>query len=412
MLQVVKDKKLPIDSYCYTAAIEACAKGKMCDKALELLAEMEENGIEPSGVTYSVAITACGNGGQWQKALDLLDVMRKKNLSINLITYNSAITAVAKAAKHSTRAGRGDSQLWPKVKHLLDQISLDGLHPDGFSFSSAISCCGAEARWQEALTLLEQMEEGGPRTRPNKISYSAAISSCGKAGQVDIAVNLFRRMRDQGISADLVAYNSLLSALRASKRSDVAFELWSEMVGRTQSPSTALATARSDRATRPDIITVTNAIAAMTTEGNTEDERRNVDLVFSEAAKLGIVLHNDSLDSKSEIDLTGMSFPVARAACRFILNQLAPSYAKGEISENLSFITGVGVGKGQRRPDEAQRDDAPRCLTTLREYVKEVLLADFNPPLRSSTPARAQGTVQIEAQVIRAWARSNLALPS
>lgn len=53
----------------------ACAKAGLWEKALDLLKEMEEEGIAPTGVIYSVTITACGNGGQWQKALDLLDLV-------------------------------------------------------------------------------------------------------------------------------------------------------------------------------------------------------------------------------------------------------------------------------------------------------------------------------------------------
>jgi pentatricopeptide repeat protein len=82
LLQVVKDKKLPIDSYCYTAVIDgewqpsvcivvyigfyfsfsnmlhfawasiACAKAGLWRKALDFLAEMQENGVEATPVTY------------------------------------------------------------------------------------------------------------------------------------------------------------------------------------------------------------------------------------------------------------------------------------------------------------------------------------------------------------------------
>jgi pentatricopeptide repeat protein len=77
LLQVAKDKGLPVDSYCYTAVIDgkklesnqclfdfffaympfcvmvlACAKSKKWEKALELLEEMQKQGIAPTEVTY------------------------------------------------------------------------------------------------------------------------------------------------------------------------------------------------------------------------------------------------------------------------------------------------------------------------------------------------------------------------
>ena len=45
----------------------------MWKKALELLDEMEQNGIVANEITYSVAIKACGNGGQWEQSLALLE---------------------------------------------------------------------------------------------------------------------------------------------------------------------------------------------------------------------------------------------------------------------------------------------------------------------------------------------------
>jgi len=248
---------MPLDSYLYTAVIEACH----WQQSLELLAEMESKGIEPSEVTYSVAIKACGAGGQWQKALELLETMRRKKMPINLFVYNAAITAVSKAAKQRARGRDGDSdgQLWTEVMTLLDNMRKEGIDPDGFSFSSAISCCGSEGRWEEALQLMDIMENGGPRTRPNKVAYTAAISSCGRAGEVDHAMRLFRQMKENGMEADRVAYNACFSALRTAKKSEEAYELWDEMLGignsQQQQRTNKVATARS--VTTPDIITLT-----------------------------------------------------------------------------------------------------------------------------------------------------------
>lgn len=102
-------------------------------------------------------------------------------MRINLITYNSAITALARAAKGPQQQSQSldesdTSELWARALNLLDQMKADGIEPDGFSFASAISCCGASGRWEEAVNLLDIMREGGSRTQPNKVAYTAAIS--------------------------------------------------------------------------------------------------------------------------------------------------------------------------------------------------------------------------------------------
>ena len=112
-------------------------------------------------------------------------------MSVNLITYNAAITALSKASRQNARyidrrrrdnpsfeAVEGED-LWSRALLLLGKMKEDGIEPDGFCYSSAISCCGAEGRWEEALKLIQVMKRGGPRTRPNKIAYTAAISKFG-----------------------------------------------------------------------------------------------------------------------------------------------------------------------------------------------------------------------------------------
>lgn len=107
--------------------------------------------------------------------------MREQRMTVNLITYNAAITALSKASRFRMKSSGiqpeeiGSEDLWSRALLLLGQMKKDGIEPDGFCYSSAISCCGAEGRWEEALKLIEVMKQGGPRTRPNKVAYSAAI---------------------------------------------------------------------------------------------------------------------------------------------------------------------------------------------------------------------------------------------
>jgi pentatricopeptide repeat protein len=381
---VAKDKRLPLDTYIYTAVIEAVAKSKMWQKALCIFEEMQAVGLLPSEVTYSVMITACGNGGQWEKSMEFLDLMRKRGMQVNLITNNAAIAALAKAAKQrqlSNSIAEKNNQLSRKALELLKQMQTDGIEPDGFSYTSAISCCGSDGMWQDALNLFEAMRRGGPRTSPNKIAYTAAISSAGKSGQVDHAIRLFREMSEQGLAPDIVAYNALFSALRVGKRADVACELWKELCGNVEfdeaaiiRPTVARARARAYASVKPDIITLSEAIATVSSVSNDEISHKLIDDIFAEAVQLGIVLNSDPMDLNKKVDLSGMSFPVARAACRFVLQRITATPT--DAVRELAFITGVGVSTLRREPTQVN----PQTKTSLRDYMREVLLTDFHIP--------------------------------
>ena len=230
--------------------------------ALQLLHEMEANGISPTEVSYSVAIKACGKSGQWENALDLLDGMRSKKMKINIYVYNAAIGAMAKAAKQRIKTIHNNTGklLSVEVMSLLSKMRTDGIEPDGFSFSSAISCYGSEGEWEEALRTIQEMRNGGPNIQPNKVAYTAAISSCGRSGQVDVAAQLFEQMQEQGHIPDTVAYNALFLAYRVANRTNSILDLWNELLGMSRAIPERKSTAPyipSSIRIRPDIITVT-----------------------------------------------------------------------------------------------------------------------------------------------------------
>jgi pentatricopeptide repeat protein len=200
---------------------------------------------------------------------------------------------------------------------------------------------------------------------------------------------LFHEMTEQGLAADRVAYNALFTALRVAGKCDKAFELWQEMVGKQAPNRDVVATARNDDSASPDIITVTEVVGALTREQSNE----KIDTVFDEAVQLGIVLRSDSFDTNWEVDLTKMSLSVARAACRFVLKRAAVTCQQGRDVEELVFITGVG-----RNMNITQ--------TSLRDFVKDILLTEFEPPLASSVPRLASGTVVVDKETMSAWIRS------
>ena len=56
----------------YNAAISACEEAKQSHKALELPAEMQQEGLEPNAIKYSAITSACEQAKQPDKALELL----------------------------------------------------------------------------------------------------------------------------------------------------------------------------------------------------------------------------------------------------------------------------------------------------------------------------------------------------
>lgn len=198
-----------------------------------------------------------------------------------------------------------------------------------------------------------------------------------------------------------------------------AYELWGEICGRRKpSQSSPIATARD--VASPDIITLTDCIATLSRAGYTEQ----MDEVFREAVERGIVLgrNNNDLDEQWEIDLSGLPLPIARAAARYLLQSIVQKHRDGGTHkpdesnrlQDMIFITGIGKAQQKRRVESSsatppaatpsnkvlERKDR---TTSLREFIQAILETDFEPPLESIVPKRAQGTVVIEEAKLARW---------
>ncbi|CAK0863571.1 unnamed protein product [Prorocentrum cordatum] len=88
----------------YGAGVSACDRGNQWQRALVLLSEMREAGLEADGITCSAGISACANGEQWQPALVLLSAMQDAKMEPD--TINSAtVLSSARATWASSGSG-------------------------------------------------------------------------------------------------------------------------------------------------------------------------------------------------------------------------------------------------------------------------------------------------------------------
>jgi pentatricopeptide repeat protein len=377
-----KKKHITLDAYIYTAVIDACAKAKMWQNAIQLLDDMKKNKIIPNEYSYSSVISACGNCGKWEKALELLEQMKIEDLKVGTVGYNAVISALAKGARFQfeQQVNSKDNTIVQDFSSyamdLLEEMKRNKIWPDIYTYSSIMSCLASSGKYREALDLIQTMRNGPLRVHPNKITYTAAISACARAGAYEDAIKLFEDMKSDGIHPDLVAYNALMSAYSNGNQPHKVFDLWNEMCSRKERGTN----------TSPDIITLTSAVACLD-RSNSTIYTEKMDSVFQSAVKLNIVFPSSSMDTAWEKDLSGLSLPVARAACRYILHSLDQTSAV----QDLVLIT--GIGKGHQHPE---------ATTTLREHVRQVLLDDFD----METPSVVSGVVCVHANTIEQWLQS------
>jgi pentatricopeptide repeat protein len=404
VFEVAQDKLGLLDVYLYTAAMEACVALKQSRQALQLLDEMKQQKIAPNSFTYRVAMQAAPH-----RALEFLHALKatSDDASIPLITYNAALQALAQTAKqqakepnvvttttNTTTSANTNTPIWQHAVNLLEEIKEQNLQPDGFTYNAVIMCC-CHGPWELALQFIQEMQDSSQP--PNRLVYTAAIASCGKHGQADHALRLLAQMKQHKIQPDLITYNAVFTALRVAHRPEQAWQLWKELLeqGTTQ-PKTLLLTRTAEAGVLkrqystgkaslvPDIITITEVIGALAGTDESEDYQAHVDGILAYAVERKLLL-NGFLDSSNEINLSGLTFPVARAACRYLLQ----NYEHVD-NQELTLITGVGKQSNK---------------TSLRDYLQEWLEQEFG--LKTSIPRFAQGTLVISSEsLLRRASRS------
>ena len=195
-------------------------------------------------------------------------------------------------------------------------------------------------------------------------------------------------MKNDGVQPDLVAYNALIGAgMTADKPSEV-FDMWKEMCQSSNQDASDKNTKNNKKTgVSPDIVTLTEVIATLDNASG-KVNRERVDEVFIEAVKRGLILRKDSLDTYWEFDLSNMSQPIARAACRYIFNQIAQRHAAsneedGEDDDDvkdLSLITGA---------------------SRMREHVRGILRDELKPSIYCVVPKLEQGTLLVKKKMVQ-----------
>lgn len=111
---------------------------------LQLLSQMEEEGIEPDTLSYNCALAGLAKRRRWYRACGLFDKIVRTGLSPNVNSYNELLTAAGMGSESPRRnmvqVGMGDGR-----RHFFSlffffvysSFLLDVWHRFGFNFIDA-----------------------------------------------------------------------------------------------------------------------------------------------------------------------------------------------------------------------------------------------------------------------------------
>ncbi|CAE7555775.1 unnamed protein product [Symbiodinium natans] len=130
----------------YNTALAACIRAGEWERAIGLFCDMERWRVAPDVFTFSSLISGVKAGAWPEKALDLFGDLRGRRLAADSVLVNAAISA----------ASTGEAGLI-----LLHDMLEEELRPDLFTYSSVLDTLAADARWSDAVDLVEDLRFRG-----------------------------------------------------------------------------------------------------------------------------------------------------------------------------------------------------------------------------------------------------------
>ncbi|XP_061352964.1 pentatricopeptide repeat-containing protein At1g34160 [Gastrolobium bilobum] len=242
--QKVFDDMRKRDIASWNAMISGLAQGSRPNEAIALFNRMKEEGWRPNDVTVLGALSACSQLGALKQGEIIHGYVVDEKLDMNVIVCNAVIDMYAKCGFVDKAYSVFDSMscrksliTWNtmimafamngdgyKALDLLDQMVLDGMHPDAVSYLAALCACNHAGLVEEGVRLFDLMKGSG--VKPNVKHYGSVVDLLGRAGRLKEAYNIINSMP---MLPDVVLWQSLLGASKTYGNVEMA-EMASRML--------------------------------------------------------------------------------------------------------------------------------------------------------------------------------------
>lgn len=211
---------------CCDAIFTVCKRSSRWDRVLQLLAEVQRQGIRLTATTYSAAVFACGRANPWVRgwtqALMLLPDVRRRGLLQTAAAYNAAIISCP-------------GHLWHFAFALLAEMLGCQIVPSFSEYTSVITVCHRGRQWRPVLHLLADMLER--RIQRNVQLYNAVIFALSRGHVWWLAWKMFASMRLSGqTTPNVVTYNVMINTCVDAGNWCQALEFWFDMKQRQLTP--------------------------------------------------------------------------------------------------------------------------------------------------------------------------------
>lgn len=205
--------KIPKSNYRrWIVLIGAYAKCGFYRQSLDLMRDMQEEGIRPNNYVLPSALKACGHLFEWRTSKEVHALILRSSFEYDVFVSSALIDMYSRCG-FIENARRVFNSMIEK-----DLVALNAMIA-GYVQAGSV---------EEALCLVENVQSKG--LRPNVVTWNTLIAGFSQAGDGLMVDKLFRLMRINGIEPDVVSWTSIISGLVKNFQNNEAFLTFRKML--------------------------------------------------------------------------------------------------------------------------------------------------------------------------------------
>ncbi|KAL0406940.1 UNVERIFIED_CONTAM: Pentatricopeptide repeat-containing protein, mitochondrial [Sesamum latifolium] len=198
-----------------------CLK-KQIPRALEVMKEMVERGLEPTLTTYNILLKGYFRAGQITEGWVFFLEMKKRKIDIDVVSYTTVVHSFGVAGEVE------------KARKVFDEMIGAGVLPSVATYNALIQVLCKKDCVENAVLMFEEMLRKG--YVPNTTTYNVLIRGLCHAGKMDMAIEYMDKMKDD-CDPTIQTYNVVIRYYCDDGEIEKALVVFEKMSGETCLPN-------------------------------------------------------------------------------------------------------------------------------------------------------------------------------
>ncbi|KAL3528297.1 hypothetical protein ACH5RR_007619 [Cinchona calisaya] len=207
--------KFRADMVSYNIVANGFCLIKRTPKALEILKQMVERGLDPNVMTYNIILKGFFRAGQTKEAWEFFLQMKRRKCEIDVVTYTTMVHGFGVAGEVE------------RSRKLFDEMVGAGVLPSVATYNALIQVLCKKDNVENAILVFDEMLWKG--YVPNVTTYNLVIRGLCHVGNMDRAVEYMDRLKDDECEPNVQTYNLLIRYYCDDGEIEKGLELFEKM---------------------------------------------------------------------------------------------------------------------------------------------------------------------------------------